>query len=161
MSSLNYFVSYKQRIICYLLSHVTCCAHLPLKLSLLRSLEQVSSPAKPQVLLPVAEKMAADDELTKRDSDSEAFVSLVLASLDGSSINTLNERSGKPWATYVKIVQSFFGPGMHVATSSTGFYSALYRYIAIRQGRSCCLSSRRSLQTAPDRTQSNTLQSPS
>ncbi|KIP06398.1 hypothetical protein PHLGIDRAFT_128310 [Phlebiopsis gigantea 11061_1 CR5-6] len=103
--------SYKQRIICYLLSHVTCCAHLPLKLSLLRSLEQVSSPAKPQVLLPVAEKMAADEELTKRDSDSEAFVSLVLASLDGSSINTLNERSGKPWATYVKIVQSFFGPG--------------------------------------------------
>ena len=107
-------IRYKERIICYLLSHVNCCTLRPLKLSLLRSLEQVSSPAKPQILLPVAEKLAADAKSIERDGDEEAFISLVLASLDESSVETLNERSGKAWATYTKIVQSFFQSGTYV-----------------------------------------------
>lgn len=109
--SLTTMTSYKKSVICYMLSHVNSCNLLPMKLSLLQSLEEVTSAAKVQMLLPVAEKLADDAAATAEDAKSEIFVALVLGSLDGSAADALNERSGKAWEAYQKIIRHFFQNG--------------------------------------------------
>lgn len=107
--------SYKQRIICYLLSHVNCCDLLSLKLPLLHSLEAVISPAKSQMLFPTVERLINANVmfpwLAGSDAASDQFICLVLACLDATAIDTLNERSGKPWSVYQRIIQYFFRSG--------------------------------------------------
>lgn len=101
--------AFKQSILCFLLSHVNCCSLLSMKLALLRSLEGVTSAAKAQMLLPVAEKLAgADLPWLGGGDESEAFAVLVLASLDITATDLLHERADKPWDVYVKVLRRCF-----------------------------------------------------
>ena len=81
-----------------------------MKLSLLQSLEEVQSPAKAQMLLPVADGLA-DGALTSADEDSQTFVSLVLGSLDAAAADLCNDRNGKAWEVYQKVLRHFFRSG--------------------------------------------------
>ncbi|EKM52689.1 uncharacterized protein PHACADRAFT_101069 [Phanerochaete carnosa HHB-10118-sp] len=100
---------YKQSVVCFLLSHVNGCALLPMKLALLRSLEAVVTVAKAQMLLPAVEKLAGDElPWLGAGEDADAYAVLVLASLDGTAVELLHERTDKPWNAYVKVLRRYF-----------------------------------------------------
>jgi hypothetical protein len=86
-----------------------------MKLPLLRSLEHVSSPVKAQMLLSVADKLADITSLFSwfplADEDTHAFLSLVLGGLDSSAAELLNDRNGRAWEIYRRVLSRYFQSG--------------------------------------------------
>ncbi|GJE92911.1 U3snoRNP10 and BP28CT domain-containing protein [Phanerochaete sordida] len=131
---------YKQRVVCFLLAHVTSCALLPMQLALLRSLEQVAAPAKAQMLLPVAERFAAG-ELAGAGADAEALQGLVLAAFDATAADLLHERSDKPWNAYLKVVRHYFqndAPAAARAVLATKLQSGLFAKLRVERKVELC-----------------------
>ncbi len=93
-----------------------------MKLSLLRSIEEVASVAKVQVLLPIMDSLSKEElsSLTSRYGGLlEPFASLVFAGLDETASAELNEEKGSSWSVYLELLRRFFQPSMY----------RLYRYL--------------------------------
>ncbi|OSX58041.1 hypothetical protein POSPLADRAFT_1154787 [Postia placenta MAD-698-R-SB12] len=96
---------YKQRIMCYLLSHVNACQLPDFKLSLLKSVELTSSEVKARMLLPTVQEHM-DGSHQSPDSQAQAVLPIVMSSFDDSSVADLNDTSKSTWAIYEQIVQA-------------------------------------------------------
>ena len=82
-----------------------------MKLSLLHSLEEVPSSAKAHMLLPVADELANPNvgfSWLPVDETANGFISLVLGCLDATAADVLNDRNGKAWEKYQKIVRWYY-----------------------------------------------------
>ncbi|KAK7688534.1 hypothetical protein QCA50_008072 [Cerrena zonata] len=103
---------YKKRTLCYLLSHVSACGLPALKLSLLKSVSEISNAVKSRMLIPSIQSLS-DDKLAARVSDRfrdiyEEYALLLASSFDTSAAEGLNESEGDSWTTYVQLLQYFF-----------------------------------------------------
>ncbi|KZT68072.1 hypothetical protein DAEQUDRAFT_348588 [Daedalea quercina L-15889] len=100
--------SYKQHIVFYLSSHVNACPMSNVKLSLLRSLETVTSDSKCQALKPTLEHLseAASPVAEAVDSDAEDLFVLATAAFDASAVAELNDVSKPTWSTFEKCLRN-------------------------------------------------------
>ena len=114
--------SYKQRVLCYLLSHVVTCPLVALKLALLRTMEEVSSSAKWQMLRPVLEELATDAGAARMretyGAQYDEFVSMVVKSFDGTSTSQLN-KDNELWTLYKAVVRQCCGSGSRLRDFSS------------------------------------------
>ncbi|KAJ3530702.1 hypothetical protein NM688_g7673 [Phlebia brevispora] len=106
--------TYKERILCYLLSHAVVCPLPEVKMSLLRSVQEISSKAKSQMLQPVLEALSSDktaSQLAELLGPSyEDFASMVVASIDSTVREQLNRKTDNLWSVYQATLRYFFRP---------------------------------------------------
>ncbi|KAI8990419.1 armadillo-type protein [Trametes punicea] len=97
---------YKQRILCYLLSHVNACPLPQMKFALLKSLDGVSNEAKARVLMPTIETLAS--EQATRDLPPggimEDLVVYAVSAFDSTAAADLNNDGKTAWAVYDKLL---------------------------------------------------------
>ncbi|KAI0354312.1 hypothetical protein OH77DRAFT_530067 [Trametes cingulata] len=99
---------YKQRVLCYLLSHVNACPLVDVKISLLRSLDGVSSELKAQVLSPTIDFLASDEGVQAIPSSAaqQALATYAVSAYDASAAGDLNDPEKPMWATYEKLLST-------------------------------------------------------
>ncbi|RPD60690.1 hypothetical protein L227DRAFT_501246 [Lentinus tigrinus ALCF2SS1-6] len=96
---------YKERVLCYLLSHVNGCPLHKLKIALLKSLDTISSEAKAQVLLPTIEALVTQDlSEPSRQTQVQELAELAVSAFDASSSGDLNSQDKPAWGVYEKIL---------------------------------------------------------
>ncbi|KAI0776755.1 hypothetical protein BD413DRAFT_469201 [Trametes elegans] len=95
--------SYKQRIVCYLLSHVNACPLPNVKVSLLKSLDGVSNAAKAHVLTPTIESLLSEQDVAGSKSHQE-LATLAASSFDVSSAADLNDPEKATWTLYERLL---------------------------------------------------------
>ncbi|KAL6308934.1 hypothetical protein BKA93DRAFT_724934 [Sparassis latifolia] len=102
----------KQRIMCYLLSHVNACPALHVQRSLLKSLELAPNMVKSQVLLPTLQKVLDKLSRVTRAEDVDQlyqdFSSLIVSSFDRSAASDLNDQSKPVWSTFEQVLTVCF-----------------------------------------------------
>ncbi|KAI0692328.1 hypothetical protein BC835DRAFT_1416622 [Cytidiella melzeri] len=129
--------AYKQRALCFLLSHGTACPLSQIRLVLLRSTRGIASSLKFRVLSPAID---ASMESTTLDLDDEA-TTLLLASADQAAAAGLNDADSTLWEVYVKAVRRVFTSGVSSVAQATiahGLRSGLFKKLAIeRKGEIC------------------------
>jgi U3 small nucleolar RNA-associated protein 10 len=110
-------VRYKQRVLCYFLSHVDAIASPGAQLVLLRSIKNVSDPVKAQLLHPTINKLV--QPTTRRETLNDIygihlkeFTALVFSSFDQSIANDLNETHDDLWPTFLLCIDYVFKSGM-------------------------------------------------
>ncbi|KAH8084910.1 armadillo-type protein [Cristinia sonorae] len=106
---------FKQRVLSCLLSHVNACSSDHFKVSILTSLEGVSSPAKMQTLLSALERIAQSEDA----SVQEQFATLLVSSVDGAALKDLNDPQGGSWEVYKAVVHRYFQDGSPVSPRQT------------------------------------------
>lgn len=89
---------YKQRVLCYLLSHVNGCALLHVKAALLRSVDSVSNAAKAPALLPTVEGLFGAQSV-----DAE-LAALAVGAFDATAAPDLNDVDKPVWGVYEQAV---------------------------------------------------------
>ncbi|KAI0632952.1 hypothetical protein C8Q77DRAFT_1120632 [Trametes polyzona] len=98
--------SYKQRVLCYLLSHVNSCPLPGVKASLLRSLDNVTNEVKAQVLMPTIESLVSEQGI--RDAaNSKAYQELAAyaaSAFDATAAPDLNDPAKDAYAVYEKVL---------------------------------------------------------
>ncbi|KAI0092311.1 armadillo-type protein [Irpex rosettiformis] len=105
---------FKQRALCYLLSHVSASSLPVIHLAVLRSTQGISSPVKFRTLLPAIEVAVSgnahvDDEL----------LALLFASADETIAASLNDTTQSSWETYMKVIRYVFRQGGSSTARST------------------------------------------
>lgn len=113
--SLLYFTSYKKRVLCYLLSHVDACTLVTLKISLLKSVAELSSPLKSKMLGLSVQSLYNEQSAialsTRFGNLYEEYAVLLASSFDVSAAEGMNEVDGVGWTTYLQLVKHFFRSG--------------------------------------------------
>ncbi|TCD67119.1 snoRNA-binding rRNA-processing protein utp10 [Steccherinum ochraceum] len=103
---------FKQRTLSYLLSHVNASPLRHVEVALLRCLAEVSSPTKMQSLASALESLPSHKTADAENHiDIERYASLLVSSIDGSSLKDLNDPNGPSWANYKTLVFYYFRPG--------------------------------------------------
>ncbi|TFK83295.1 hypothetical protein K466DRAFT_498737 [Polyporus arcularius HHB13444] len=93
---------YKQRVLCYLLSHVNGCPLQKVKIALLQSVNTVSNEAKAEVLLPTIEALGTQEALQRKQV--QELATLVVSSFDVSSAGILNNSDKPAWNVYENVL---------------------------------------------------------
>ncbi|EPQ56067.1 hypothetical protein GLOTRDRAFT_129071 [Gloeophyllum trabeum ATCC 11539] len=97
--------SYKQRILCYLLSHVNACSVPNARLRLLKMVEGVSHRAKAEMLLPLLQGIAADPgaeaSVAAMGDAFEEFCTLLVGCFDVSLTKEFNNGGSPVWPVYL------------------------------------------------------------
>ncbi|KAH9943771.1 hypothetical protein B0H21DRAFT_877669 [Amylocystis lapponica] len=103
---------YKQRIMCYLLSHVNACPIQLAKLAILKSIQSVSGLVKHQVLLPtiqaVFEELSSAGESILLNPFYQDFPPLLVSSFDASSASDLNDSTKPSWPAFERVLRLCF-----------------------------------------------------
>lgn len=95
-----------------LLSHVNAALSKNVKVALLQCLAQVSSPTKMQTLASALESLPSLETTEAANSaTSEQYASLLVSSIDGSSLKDLNDSNGTSWTIYKALIFYYFRPG--------------------------------------------------
>lgn len=112
---LNIPCRYKQRVLCYILSHVVGCPLPEVKIALLRTLEEVSNNAKSQILQPELSSLSKKSTFAHMQdtfgTSCEEFAALIVASIDESACTRLNAKDTTFWTIYLAILRQFFYSG--------------------------------------------------
>jgi hypothetical protein len=95
--------SRKQRVLCYLLSHVVSWPHLEARVILLHSLEYVKDPARLPILFPLIEAALSTD------TASEAYIKAVFAAYDEASVPLLEDTSKPYWSVFLAAMRTSVG----------------------------------------------------
>lgn len=107
-----------------------------MRVSILESLEGVSSPIKMRTLLTALEGLAN----TKNVSQTEVpalqtqLAALLVSSIDGASLKDLNDPEGASWVVYKALVHWYFRPGNYCVM-----------LVSVHANLSCCQVPRRRL----------------
>lgn len=107
-------LTYKQRVVCYLLSHASATSLPSLQIMLLRALSEVSSPLKAQLLLSDIQWVCTtsrEDQIQAKGKVAEEHAVLLLSSFDASICQTLNEPATLLWETFLDIIRGCYRPG--------------------------------------------------
>ncbi|KDQ54552.1 hypothetical protein JAAARDRAFT_135194 [Jaapia argillacea MUCL 33604] len=108
--------AYKQRVLCYLLSHIASCPLPTVKLGLMRPLADISHYVKVDILLPIIRGLVDDAESkTIVETFGEDFIEysgLALSVFDVSAVKALNDEKGTVWPVFLSAVHGCFGSGV-------------------------------------------------
>lgn len=114
--------SYKQRVVCYLLSHVNACQLPALQIALLRSLAAVSNGVKAQMLTPSLQVLSKDIASATVDilsrSTYQEHASLLVSSLDVTAVNDLNDADKPLWSIFTDLIRISLCKGTQPLTYS-------------------------------------------
>ena len=106
---------YRQRILCYILSHVNGCQLPNARISLLQAIEDISDSVKSRTLLPALHALTDDTASEKLRGTFglrfEEYSTLVVSSLDSSAVPDLNDSTINLWLTFLSLIRSQFRPG--------------------------------------------------
>jgi U3 small nucleolar RNA-associated protein 10 len=110
--------NYKQRTLCYLLSHVQACPLSGLRAALMKTLSRVSSSVKVELLHDLL-----GDIIKKEKSaleaiygvQTESFVKDAVSCFDASMCSALRDSNGKEWTLFCRIVTRSFLPGTRLS----------------------------------------------
>lgn len=107
-------VGHKQRVLCYLFSHIGACGLPRAQVALLRTLADVSSPYKAQMLM-ASVKEAVETGLAEQQRErgelAEEYAVLMLSSFDASACSVLNEPASPAWTVFLDAVRRCFQAG--------------------------------------------------
>jgi U3 small nucleolar RNA-associated protein 10 len=132
--------SYKQRILCYLLSHVQACPLPTLQTALLRSLSHVSSPVKVEMLFDLISDTIKKEKNVLENSyaeDAESFVKYLIGSFDSSACILLQEPGGKEWMLFCQVLTRLFRPGLVARLMCPPYADTYDRVLFLSQGSDC------------------------
>lgn len=109
----SHSIRYKHRVLCYLLSHVNGIGLRSAQVQLLGSLEGISDKSKAMILKSTLSNLSdmASSTADTLSKDSEELTSLLLACLDSSVTEDLNDSRSELWNIYISIINSFFKSG--------------------------------------------------
>ncbi|KAI0063355.1 ARM repeat-containing protein [Artomyces pyxidatus] len=115
--------AYKQRVLCYVMSHANGCTLPSMKLSLLHMVEDVSDRVKAPMLSSTIQALIDDARSTELQKTIgpryEEFAALVASTLDMSTAPDLNEPSSNLWSTYLGTLRHFLQPVSVPSTRQT------------------------------------------
>jgi len=109
-------LSFKHRVICYLVSHAVACPLPQVRTSILKSLRDVPDESKASMLIPVYKQSFGTSEKVGACADQEYFVALARA-IDKNAAKMLNNKEGPLWQVFVEVLQACLTWGEHYAIS--------------------------------------------
>lgn len=127
------FISYKHRILCYLLSHVNSLSSETVQISLLKSIATITNKAKIQILLPTIQTIITKSSSADPDSSfseiSEEFTTRVLSCYDSFAASYLNETAAG-WDIFLQLLRRVFCAGTRYKFSINwqSFDTVFFRY---------------------------------
>ncbi|KDQ16943.1 hypothetical protein BOTBODRAFT_144298 [Botryobasidium botryosum FD-172 SS1] len=107
--------AYKQRVLCYLVSHIVFWQSVSARVTLLKSIRHVSDPAKLVMLHPLIESLVGQDKEGRQllrgvpESDSAEYFALLFETYDKSAIAHLGDASDH-WATLLAALRCSIDP---------------------------------------------------
>ncbi|KAM6493306.1 hypothetical protein JOM56_011440 [Amanita muscaria] len=101
---------YRNRVLCYLLSHVRSLSLPTAQIGLLKLLEGISDRAKARILSPIIGTVTSVDKQVYTGAQEE-LVSLCIATFDSSIASDLNEPQSTMWSLYEAIIRRYFSSG--------------------------------------------------
>jgi U3 small nucleolar RNA-associated protein 10 len=129
----NNNISYKHRIVCYLLSHINACASEFVQTRLLNCIAAIPDKAKSQILLPtiqaLTEKAAATQPADIFAASSENLTIQLLSCFDAAA-DHLNENPSA-WNLFLFAIRTYLRSGGTI--SSTLCFSSLSLFIYLPQ----------------------------
>ncbi|TFK48252.1 hypothetical protein OE88DRAFT_1664727 [Heliocybe sulcata] len=106
---------YKQRLLCYILSHVNACTILSVRLGLLRMVEGVRHPAKGKMLLGLIRDVVSEQPVRELQVTYghrlQEYCMLLLQSFDVSLATEFNNAASVVWPVYLSSVRRVFNVG--------------------------------------------------
>ena len=108
------FLSFKHRVICYLVSHAVACPLSQVRASILKSLSDVPDGSKALMLIPVYKQLFETSEkvAATATADQEFFVALARA-FDKNAAKALNDQEGALWQIFVGVLRTCLTCGKH------------------------------------------------
>jgi U3 small nucleolar RNA-associated protein 10 len=108
-------IRYRQRVLCFILSHVNATGSSSAKLALLRSLASVSDSVKAELLVPTMQSLIRDPSTVHGQATlfgpcAEDLAILVVSSFDDSAANDLNDQESLLWAVFLRVLRHYFKP---------------------------------------------------
>lgn len=129
---INNNISYKHRVVCYLLSHINACSTEFAQTRLLNCIVAIPHKAKSQILLPtiqaLTEKATATQSAHIFATSSENLTIQLLSCFDAAAAH-LNENPSA-WNLFLLAIRTYFRSGGTI--SSTLCFSSLSLYIYLR-----------------------------
>ena len=118
------YISYKHRVVCYLLSHINACSSEFAQTKLLNCIAAIPHKAKSQILLPtiqsLTEKATATQPADIFAATSEKFTIQLLSCFDGAAAH-LNENPSA-WNLFLLVIRTYLRSGGTIL-STLGFSS--------------------------------------
>ena len=111
-------LSFKHRVICYLVSHAVACPLLQIRAGILKSLKDVPDASKAPMLIPVLRRLFETPEKAAipATADQEFFVAIARA-FDKNAAKALNDKEGALWQIFVEVLQACLIHGEQRAVS--------------------------------------------
>ncbi|KAF8515684.1 armadillo-type protein [Hysterangium stoloniferum] len=107
--------AYKQRVLCYLLSHITTWSSIHARVVLLGMLKNISNRVKLHMLLPLVQVVSTSEQVQRiadaEDSVCAAYHRLLFGVYDVTTAPDLNEIGSGSWIIFVRLIRSAFGNG--------------------------------------------------
>lgn len=119
--------SYRQRVLCYLLSHVNSCPLPSVKVALLRSLDSVSNEVKAQILMPTIEGLISEQGLQDAAAVKayQDLATYAVSAFDASATADINDQEKPAWALYKKVLLTSLREGMVISIIWSALVSKL------------------------------------
>ncbi|TDL26887.1 hypothetical protein BD410DRAFT_763071 [Rickenella mellea] len=102
---------FKQRVLCFLLSHIVSCATMTTKLVLMTTIRHVRDFTKVQMLAPLVRVAVESQSGTGATAAESEFFTLVLSSFDATCSKDFNIPTSDMWSLYLSALQHFYMPG--------------------------------------------------
>jgi U3 small nucleolar RNA-associated protein 10 len=106
---------YKQRVLCYLLSHIIIWRSTHARVVLLEMLKYVPNRIKLQMLLPLLQAVSTGEQVQRmfnaEDSIDVTYIQLLIGVYDVTTAPDLNETGSGSWITFVRLIRFAFGSG--------------------------------------------------
>jgi len=111
-------ISFKHRVICYLVSHAVACPLSQVRAGILKSLKDVPDPSKASMLIPVLKQsfMAPGKVTIPVTVDQDYFVAIARA-FDKGTAKALNDEKGALWEIFVEVLRVCLTQGRNHAVS--------------------------------------------
>ncbi|KAF4611649.1 hypothetical protein D9613_003824 [Agrocybe pediades] len=135
---------YKNRVVCYLLSHINATSSEIIQISLLKSIATITNKAKVQILAPTIELLVAraesEDVPVSNAPSSEELTTRVLSCYDTASAQYVNE-STSAWDLFVRVVRAYFRSGAALSSQEAlahGFETGLFNSLNQQRKQAIC-----------------------
>ncbi|KAI0830231.1 hypothetical protein BC628DRAFT_1357002 [Trametes gibbosa] len=98
--------SYKERVLCFLLSHVNSCPLVDVKAGLLKSLDGVSNEVKAQVLVPTLEALLSEQGVQDVVSNKvhQDLATYAVSAFDATVAPDINDPEKTMWTLYERVL---------------------------------------------------------
>lgn len=95
-------------MLCYILSHISALSLPYAQVALLKTIDDVSTKTKVQILLPVIQEIIQ----SPHDIISEEYATFVMASFDISAVGDLNDANSVSWPVFLSALRCYFKSGI-------------------------------------------------